>query len=49
MPIWFELVALSLAAYVIGLGIGWMLWGRSESLSPDADETEQTSAEGPVP
>ena len=28
MPIWFELVFLSLMAYAIGLGLGWLFWGR---------------------
>ena len=29
MPIWSEVLALALAAYAAGLGIGWLLWGRS--------------------
>ena len=29
MPIWIELVILLLFTYAIGLGIGWLLWGRS--------------------
>ena len=29
MPIWFELIVLALVAYVIGIAIGWALWGRS--------------------
>lgn len=28
MPIWLELLVLLLIAYAIGLGIGWLLWGR---------------------
>lgn len=28
MPLWFELAALMLVAYVAGIGIGWALWGR---------------------
>lgn len=28
MPIWLELLVLMLAAYVIGLAIGWAIWGR---------------------
>lgn len=28
MPIWFEVVALMLVAYGLGLAIGWALWGR---------------------
>ena len=34
MPIWFELLVLLLVTYVIGLGIGWLCWGRS---APDAE------------
>ncbi len=30
MPIWLELLALSLLAYAVGLGIGWALWGRGD-------------------
>ena len=29
MPVWSELVVLMLAAYAIGIGIGWLLWGRT--------------------
>ena len=28
MPIWLELLMLSLVAYAAGLAIGWTLWGR---------------------
>ena len=28
MPIWFELIILLLFTYMIGLGIGGLLWGR---------------------
>ena len=28
MPIWLELMVLTLLAYAIGLTIGWFLWGR---------------------
>ena len=31
MPIWSEVLVLSLAAYAVGLAIGWALWGRSGS------------------
>ncbi len=31
MPVWFELVALMLAGYGAGIGIGWVLWGRSDT------------------
>jgi hypothetical protein len=29
MPIWLELLVLMLIAYVVGLAIGWALWGRA--------------------
>jgi hypothetical protein len=28
MPIWFELMILLLITYGVGIGIGWLLWGR---------------------
>lgn len=28
MPIWFELMILLLVTYGIGIGVGWVLWGR---------------------
>ena len=31
MPIWSEVLVLSLASYAIGLAIGWAMWGRSGS------------------
>jgi hypothetical protein len=31
MPLWFELAALMLVAYVAGIGIGWALWGRQDT------------------
>jgi len=36
MPIWLELLILSLVAYTAGLAIGWALWGRSGA-TEDAD------------
>lgn len=30
MPIWFELIVLALVAYVVGIAIGWALWGRAD-------------------
>jgi hypothetical protein len=30
MPIWSEVLILSLAAYAAGLAIGWVMWGRSD-------------------
>lgn len=44
MPIWFELAALSLAAYAAGLGIGWLLWSdkSADSQAPHTSfETEK--------
>ena len=29
MPIWAEVLILSLAAYTLGLGAGWAIWGRT--------------------
>ena len=37
MPIWFEIVALMLVAYGIGLTIGWALWGRTPADDGQAD------------
>lgn len=28
MPLWSELIVLMLAAYMVGIGIGWAIWGR---------------------
>ncbi len=28
MPIWLELLVLLLVAYAIGIGLGWVIWGR---------------------
>lgn len=36
MPIWLELALLSLFAYAMGLGIGWLLWGRTAALPAEA-------------
>ncbi|ABC63929.1 hypothetical protein [Erythrobacter litoralis] len=37
MPIWIELVILLLFTYAIGLGFGWLLWGRTPIVA-DAPE-----------
>jgi hypothetical protein len=29
MPVWLELLVLTMLAYVLGLAIGWLLWGRA--------------------
>ena len=29
MPIWLELLVLLMVAYILGLAIGWLLWGRA--------------------
>ena len=29
MPIWMELLVLLIIAYVVGLALGWLLWGRA--------------------
>jgi hypothetical protein len=28
MPLWLEIEVLLLLTYAVGLGIGWVLWGR---------------------
>ncbi len=28
MAMWFELTVMLLATYAVGLGIGWLFWGR---------------------
>lgn len=35
MPIWFELVVVMLVAYAIGYCIGWVLWGRADTIEPE--------------
>ena len=36
MPIWLELLVLLMVTYVLGIGIGWTIWGRTP-----ADKGEQ--------
>ena len=31
MPIWMEVLVLMLLAYAVGIGIGWLVWGRMRS------------------
>ena len=31
MPIWLELLVLLMVAYLVGLAIGWLLWGRANT------------------
>ncbi|WP_280842174.1 hypothetical protein [Pontixanthobacter sp. CEM42] len=38
MPIWFELIVMTLAAYAVGLTIGWALWGRDPASDIDSEE-----------
>lgn len=47
MPIWFELMVLMLVTYVIGLGIGWALWGRgpANDAAPDVETAAETDGE----
>ena len=40
MPIWIEIVILLLFTYAIGLGIGWLLWGRAP-IAADAPEAPE--------
>ncbi|MDN3644808.1 hypothetical protein QWY75_01160 [Pontixanthobacter aestiaquae] len=43
MPIWFELIVMMLAAYAVGLTIGWALWGRKPAtdIIDSEEEAEQ--------
>lgn len=29
MPIWMEVLVLMVIAYLVGLAVGWAIWGRS--------------------
>lgn len=29
MPIWMEVLVLMVLAYLVGLALGWAIWGRS--------------------
>ena len=40
MPICMELLVLLMIAYVVGLALGWLLWGRAET------ERERGDGEG---
>lgn len=31
MPIWLEVVVLTLCSYAGGIAIGWAIWGREEA------------------
>lgn len=42
MPIWFELIVLLLATYIVGFGIGAALWGR---ITPSGAATSEISEE----
>lgn len=35
MPIYVELIVLLLLAYVLGLALGWGIWGRTGSMTED--------------
>ncbi|GEM_PF-404593 len=37
MPIYLEIMVLALAAYAIGLGLGWLLWGHDTSSAEGND------------
>ncbi|MBX7533260.1 hypothetical protein K3165_10030 [Qipengyuania sp. 1XM1-15A] len=41
MPIWFEVIALMLVAYLIGLTIGWALWSRAPAPHPDENLVQE--------
>ena len=40
MPVWFELMVVLLAAYGLGLGIGWLLWGSSAIVASGTDKND---------
>ncbi len=37
MPIWLELLVLLLVTYLVGIGLGWAIWGRTPA--PDRENT----------
>ncbi|MEP2734675.1 MAG: hypothetical protein ABJP34_00130 [Erythrobacter sp.] len=39
MPIWSEILVLSLAAYALGIGVGWLFWGSGLNI-PDKSLNE---------
>ncbi len=41
MPIWFELIVMLLAAYAIGVALGWLLWGREIGRRADDERKEE--------
>ncbi|MGB7408840.1 MAG: hypothetical protein WA908_10070 [Pontixanthobacter sp.] len=43
MPIWFELIFLLLITYFLGIGIGWIFWGRQDTPPTDAQKDEHAS------
>jgi hypothetical protein len=51
MPIWSEILVLSLAAYAIGVGAGWLIWGadvlsiRQSDTGASKDKTDNESEE----
>ncbi len=45
MPIFFELLFILLAAFAVGLGIGWLVWGRKhQSDKANSDSAQNTGA-----
>lgn len=40
MPIWFETIVLLLAAYGLGVVLGWLLWSREIGRRPDEQGKE---------
>jgi len=48
MPIWMELIFLLLGVYTLGLGIGWLIWGRGEIPAPieiESDDAESSESD----
>ena len=38
MGLWLELIVLALCAYITGIGVGWLLWGRTVSAEHGGEE-----------
>ena len=45
MPLVFELIVLALTAYVLGLALGWLAWGRSDAAQADQQPVEDREME----
>ena len=45
MPIWFEVIALMLVAYLAGLTAGWALWGRASTAEDHTADMDKAKDE----